>query len=247
MNLENTVALITGAAGGIGREVSTQLALAGAALALTDLDSSSLTNVAQELQHKGARVLHRAFDGASPPDLRAFAETVEGELGAISVLANCAGIFRIAPLEEISDDDWDAMLRANLTTVFTTCRVLAPRMKARGTGSIINFASTAGEEGSFRPAAHYAAAKGGVIAFSKSLAREVSPFGVRVNVVSPGPIDTPMLGADTPEKQAAAGARTLLGRIGTPRDIADAVLFLASEQSGFVTGHVLRVNGGSLI
>ena len=247
MNLSGKVALVTGAAGGIGREVSTLLAAQGVRLALTDMEPTRLLETAQVLKDSGVQAVTRALDIASTPDLRSFVDEIESELAPISILVNCAGIFRIAPIEQISDDDWDMMLRANLTSVFSTCRVLAPRMREQSSGSIINFASTAGEEGSFRPAAHYAAAKGGVIAFSKSLAREVSPHGVRVNVVSPGPVNTPMLGADTAAKQDAAGARTLLGRVGTPADIANAVLFLAGEESAFVTGHVLRVNGGSLL
>jgi NAD(P)-dependent dehydrogenase (short-subunit alcohol dehydrogenase family) len=120
-------------------------------------------------------------------------------------------------------------------------------MLERGSGSIINFASTAGEYGSIRPSAAYAAAKGAVIAFTKSLAREVSPAGIRANCVSPGPIDTPMLQAATPEQRAIAASRTLLGRLGTPDDIAQAVRYLASDESSFITGDVLRVNGGSLL
>jgi NAD(P)-dependent dehydrogenase (short-subunit alcohol dehydrogenase family) len=120
-------------------------------------------------------------------------------------------------------------------------------MAERGTGSIVNFASTAGEFGSIRPSAAYAAAKGGVIAFTKSLAREVSPHGVRVNVVSPGPVGTPMLDAESEAAQAQVAERTLLGRLGTPGDIAEGVAYLIGDGAGWVTGEVLRINGGSLI
>ena len=120
-------------------------------------------------------------------------------------------------------------------------------MVARGSGSVVNFASTAGEYGSIRAAAHYAAAKGGVIALTKSLAREVSPAGVRVNAVSPGPTDTPALLAATPEQRAVAGSRTLFGRLGQPHEIAGACVFLLSPLSTFVTGTVLQVNGGALL
>jgi len=120
-------------------------------------------------------------------------------------------------------------------------------MIERGHGSVVNFASTAGEYGSISPGAHYAAAKGGVIAMTKSLAREVSPHGVRINVVSPGPTDTVALGAATAEQRAAAGARTLFNRLGRPEEIAACCVFLLSEMSAFVTGTVLQVNGGSLL
>jgi NAD(P)-dependent dehydrogenase (short-subunit alcohol dehydrogenase family) len=120
-------------------------------------------------------------------------------------------------------------------------------MTARGRGSIVNFASTSGEYGSISAAAHYAAAKGGVIALTKTLAREVAGAQVRVNAVSPGPTDTVALGLATPEQKASVGARTLFGRLGRPEEIAAACVFLLSPLSTFITGHVLRVNGGSLL
>jgi NAD(P)-dependent dehydrogenase (short-subunit alcohol dehydrogenase family) len=139
------------------------------------------------------------------------------------------------------------MLTANLLSAIASCRAVLPGMLERARGAVVNFASTAGEYGSIRPSAVYAAAKGGVIAFTKSLAREVSPCNVRVNCISPGPIDTPALQAASPEDRVATAARTLLGRIGTPRDIANGVLYLVSDESSFVTGTVLQVNGGSLL
>jgi NAD(P)-dependent dehydrogenase (short-subunit alcohol dehydrogenase family) len=120
-------------------------------------------------------------------------------------------------------------------------------MIERRQGSIVNFASTSGEYGSITPAAHYAAAKGGVIALTKSLAREVGRYEIRVNAVSPGPIETLALGAVTAEEKAAVGARTLFGRLGRPEEIASACVFLLSPLASFITGHILRVNGGSLL
>jgi NAD(P)-dependent dehydrogenase (short-subunit alcohol dehydrogenase family) len=151
------------------------------------------------------------------------------------------------PYEEIDDEAWLATLDGNLRTAFVACRTVLPGMVARGQGSVVNFASTAGEYGSISPAAHYAAAKGGVVAMTKSLAREVSPHGVRVNAVSPGPIDTVALGAATTEQKAAVGARTLFGRLGRPHEIAGACAFLVSPLSTFMTGTVVQVNGGSLL
>ena len=154
-----------------------------------------------------------------------------------------------APLsyDAVTPEAFDETVRANLETAFVTCRTVLPGMTARGSGSVVNFASTAGEYGSIRAAAHYAAAKGGVIAMTKSLAREVSPSGVRINAVSPGPIDTPGLLAATPEARAVAASRTLFDRLGRPHEIAGACVFLLSPLSTFVTGTVLQVNGGSLL
>lgn len=255
MNLETTncepwpsqVALVTGAAGGIGRAVCSLLAEHGAKLVLTDVVPEALERVTAELTERGAVARAGRCDACSVSDLEGLVHQAEGELGPLTMAINCAGVFKIVPFEELTEADWHTILQANLNSAFASARVVAPRLRRRGGGSIVNFASTAGEEGSFRPAAHYAAAKAAVIGLSKSLAREYGPYGVRVNVISPGPVDTPMLAADTPEKRAAAGARTLLGRVGTPQEIAAAAVFLAGPDSGFVTGHVMRVNGGSLL
>jgi NAD(P)-dependent dehydrogenase (short-subunit alcohol dehydrogenase family) len=132
-----------------------------------------------------------------------------------------------------------------VTTTFVACRSALPEMIARQCGSIVTFASTAGEYGSISPGSHYAAAKGAVIALTKSLAREASPHGVRVNAISPGPTDTVALGAATPEQRASAGARTLFNRLGRPEEIAASCVYLLSDLSAFVTGTILQVNGGS--
>ncbi len=158
-----------------------------------------------------------------------------------------AGTFAIVDFIDSTPADWAAMISSNLLTALVACRAVLPGMVARGAGSVVNFASTAGEYGSIRPSAAYAAAKGGVIGLTKSLAREVSPLGVRVNAVSPGPVNTPALQAASLEQRAEADARTLTGRIGEPRDIANAVLYLLSDEAAYVTGTVLQVNGGSLL
>jgi NAD(P)-dependent dehydrogenase (short-subunit alcohol dehydrogenase family) len=240
--LRERVVILTGATGGIGRTVARMLATAGAQLALTDVAAEPVAELTGELEAYG-----EAFDASSWDESSAFCSRVEARLGPVDGLVNCAGLWAPLPYDEIDEQAWDATLSANLATAFATCRAVLPGMVARGAGSVVNFASTAGEYGSIRPAAHYAAAKGGVIALTKSLAREVSPRGVRVNAVSPGPIDTPAFGAATAEQRAAAGARTLFGRLGQPYEIAGACVFLLSPLSTFVTGQVLGVNGGSLL
>jgi NAD(P)-dependent dehydrogenase (short-subunit alcohol dehydrogenase family) len=240
--LQGRVVILTGATGGIGRTVARMLAAAGAQLALTDLAAEPVATLTGELEAYG-----EAFDASSWEASVAFCGRVEARLGPVDGLVNCAGLWAPLPYDEIDEQAWADTLAANLATAFASCRAVLPGMVARRAGSVVNFASTAGEYGSVRPAAHYAAAKGGVIAMTKSLAREVSPHGVRVNAVSPGPIDTPAFGAATPEQRAAANARTLFGRVGQPYEIASACVFLLSPLSTFVTGHVLGVNGGSLL
>jgi NAD(P)-dependent dehydrogenase (short-subunit alcohol dehydrogenase family) len=240
--LDGQRVILTGATGGIGGTVARMLVAAGARIAVADLADERVGALASELDCYG-----EALDVSSWEAFAAFHGRVEAELGPVDGLVNCAGLWAPLPYDEIDERAWAETLAANLATTFATCRAVLPGMVERGAGSVVNFASTAGEYGSIRPAAHYAAAKGGVIALTKSLAREVSPHGVRVNAVSPGPIDTPAFGAATPEQRAAANARTLFGRVGQPHEIAGACIFLVSPLSTFVTGHVLGVNGGSLL
>ena len=216
-----------------------------ARLALADRDGDALAALAAQLPGEGH--WSGALDAADPAAVRALVATATERLGAIDVLVNCAGVWAPRPFDAVDDDAWDDAIAGNLRNAWLCCQAVLPGMIARGAGSIVNFASTAGEYGSVSPAAHYAAAKGGVIAMTKSLARETGPHGVRVNAVSPGPTDTVALGAATAEQRMSVARRTLLGRLGRPEEIAGAVLFLASPLSGFVTGHVLRVNGGSLL
>lgn len=245
MRLKDKAVLVTGAAGLIGREVCRLLADNGARLTVTDVNADGLATIVTDLGADAA--WGRPADAASLPEVTALVAEATERTGAPEVLVNVAGLFRMEDFASSEPAGWTEMISANLLTALVACRAVLPAMVAAGNGSIVNFASTAGEFGSVRPAAAYAAAKGGVIAFTKSLAREVSPSGVRVNAISPGPIDTPAFQAASPQERAVAEARTLLGRMGRPLDIAHGVLYLASDESDFVTGTVLQVNGGSLL
>jgi NAD(P)-dependent dehydrogenase (short-subunit alcohol dehydrogenase family) len=237
MRLDGEIAVVFGAAGAVGRAVVEAFIAEGAIVAAADLriGPNQLGALAVEV------------DATDSIAVNKFAEAVERKLGPATVLVNCQGHFDVSPYEDISDDAWHRIVECNLTSIFVTTRAFAPSMQRQKRGAMVNIASTAGEYGSIRPAAHYAAAKGGVIAFSKSLARELAPDRVRVNVVSPGPLDTPMLGAITAEAKQAMAERCPLGRLGVPDDVAKAVVYLASSDASWVTGDVLRVNGGSLI
>jgi NAD(P)-dependent dehydrogenase (short-subunit alcohol dehydrogenase family) len=245
MRLKDRVVVVTGAAGLIGREVCQLLAAHGARLAVTDVNEEGLGTLLRDLSADAC--WGRPVDAASLAGFTDFVAEATERTGVPDVLVNVAGLFRMEDFVSSEPAGWAEMISANLVTALVACRAVLPAMVAGGAGSIVNFASTAGEYGSIRPAAAYAAAKAGVIGFTKSLAREVSPSGVRVNAISPGPIDTPAFQAASPQERATAEARTLLGRMGQPADIAHGVLYLASDESAFVTGTVLQVNGGSLL
>jgi NAD(P)-dependent dehydrogenase (short-subunit alcohol dehydrogenase family) len=245
--LTGQTVILTGAGGGIGGAVARTIAAAGARLAVTDLDAAALEPIAAELHAAEADVLVQAIDASDRDRFAELVARVDSELGPVDGLVNCAGLWTTGDFCDIDAATWDRVLAANLGTAVSGCRAVIPGMTARGRGSIVNFASTSGEYGSISAAAHYAAAKGGVIALTKTLAREVAGAQVRVNAVSPGPTDTVALGLATPEQKASVGARTLFGRLGRPEEIAAACVFLLSPLSTFITGHVLRVNGGSLL
>jgi NAD(P)-dependent dehydrogenase (short-subunit alcohol dehydrogenase family) len=243
--LDGQTIILTGAAGGIGRRISESLCQAGANPILVDLPGDSLLALEQLVHGTTAEV--KAADVTDRGATVELVRELERERGSIEGLVNCAGLWQVRSWYDIDDRAWEDVLDANLKSAFVCCQSVLPGMVRRGGGAVVNFASTAGEYGSISPAAHYAAAKAAVIGMTKSLAREVGPYGVRVNAVSPGPTDTAALGANTEEQKAKAEARTLLGRLGQPSEIADAVLYLVGPMSTFVTGHVLRVNGGALL
>ncbi|MFZ4819720.1 MAG: SDR family NAD(P)-dependent oxidoreductase [Limisphaerales bacterium] len=247
-SIKGRTVLVTGAGGAIGRETVLQLLAAGAeAMTIVDIPGSDVESFAAGCCSAETDVRGYVADVA---DRSAFGKVVAeslGFMGRVDVLVNVAGYWQIVDFVDSDPDQWNTMISANLLTAISACHAVLPQMIEQGDGSIVNFASTAGEYGSVRPSAAYAAAKGGVISFTKSLAREVSPHGIRVNALSPGPIDTPALKAASEEARREAADRTLLRRLGQPGDIAAGVVYLAGDSSRFVTGTVLQVNGGSLL
>jgi NAD(P)-dependent dehydrogenase (short-subunit alcohol dehydrogenase family) len=248
--LADRTVILTGASGGIGSAIARLLVAAGARVAVTDLHEAALAPLADDLRERADAadaVFAWAIDAADHAAFAAFHADVETTLGPVDGIVNCAGLFEVVPHDRLDAAAWQRALTANLMTAAAGCAAVLPGMVERGAGSVVNVASTAGEYGSISPAAHYAAAKGGVIGLTKSLAREVAPAQVRVNAVSPGPTETAGLRDATPDARALAGSRTLFGRLGQPEEIAGACLYLLSPLSTFVTGHVLRVNGGALL
>ncbi|MNM47538.1 3-oxoacyl-[acyl-carrier-protein] reductase FabG [compost metagenome] len=239
--LQGEIALVTGASRGIGAAIADELAAQGATVIGTATTESGAAAIGQRLVAQGGH--GRALNVTEPGAVEALIEAVSKEFGAISILVNNAGITRDNLLMRMKDEDWQAILDTNLTSVYRTSKaVMRGMMKARK-GRIINIASVIGVTGNAGQA-NYAAAKAGIIAFSKSLAKEIGSRGVTVNVVAPGFIDTDMT-KDLPEDaKAAMLGQVALGRLGEPADIARAVGFLASPSASYITGETLHVNGG---
>ena len=239
--LQGEVALVTGASRGIGAAIADKLASLGATVVGTATSEHGAAAIGERLAPHGGhgRVLDVTGEGA----IEALVEGIAKDIGPVSILVNNAGITRDNRLLRMKDEDWQAILDTNLTSVYRSSKaVMRAMMKARK-GRIINIASVIGVTGNAGQA-NYAAAKAGIIAFSKSLAREVGSRGITVNVVAPGFIETDMT-RDLPEDgKSAMLSQIALGRLGQPSDIADAVAFLAGPAASYVTGETLHVNGG---
>ncbi len=242
-HLDGKVAVVTGAAGGIGTAIATALAAAGASVAAWDVDGGRANDVATAI---GGAAVAVQVDITSRASVEAALASTQSALGPVDVLVNNAGIDKIEPFLESEESTWERIVAVNYLGTVRVCHVVVPTMVERGTGWVINIASDAGRVGSSGEAV-YAGTKGGVIAFSKALAREVAKHGIPVNAVCPGPTDTPLLGqvAEVSQKLYDSLARGIpMRRIGQPADVAPAVVFLASDGAAFVTGQTLSVSGG---
>jgi NAD(P)-dependent dehydrogenase (short-subunit alcohol dehydrogenase family) len=244
--LEGSVALVVGG-GGLGRAMARGLAEAGAAVAVADVAKDRAAVVADAVAGSGGRALALEVEVTSGASVERMTEEAEQVLGPIDVLVNSAGITRRAPAAEFAEADWQRVIAVNLTGVFLACQAVGRRMLARRTGRIINIASIAGEIGLAGTVA-YAASKGGVVNLTRALAVEWAPHGVRVNAIAPSWFDTDMGGLIRAEPAYAERAmrRVPMGRMGRPDELIGTVVYLASEASGMVTGHILAVDGGTL-
>ncbi len=247
MRLKNKVAIITGASQGIGLGIARAFAREGARLALWDFNAATLEKALAEVLESGAGAAAFRVDVSCKTQVDDAARKVKEKWGAIDILVNNAGIYEVLPIEEISEAQWDRVLAVNLKGAFLCCQAVIPHLKSQGGGRIINMASSAGKVGGNAAGAHYSVSKAGVICLSKQLARELGPYNITVNAVAPGRVDTPIIRIVSDEENEAFRLRTPLGRLGTPEDIANAVVFLASEEASFITGEILDVNGGLLI
>ena len=245
MNIDLTgrVALVTGSTRGIGRAIAESLAASGARVAIVGRDAERAAAVAGEIS---AEARGFACDVGDPASVTTLVEAVEKEFGGLDILVNNAGITRDNVLFRLKDDDWDAVLNANLRGAFASIRAAARGMMKRRWGRIINIASVVGLVGN-KGQANYAASKAGLIGLTKSVAKELASRNVLANVVAPGFIETDMTAAMTDEARAALSQQIPLERLGSPGDIAGVVTFLASEHAGYITGQVFVVDGGMVM
>ena len=239
--------IVTGAAQGIGRAVALRMAAAGAHVAIWDVQADGAEETARLCREQGATARAWRVDVAAADEVEAAVAAFARECGAPDALVNNAGIYPRAHALDMELAEWERVLRVNLFGTFHCARAVARRMKEERGGAIVNMASGRALAGAAR-GAHYAASKGGIIALTKSLALDWAPHGIRVNCVIPGITDTAQPRAELTDNELyAVGARIPLGRIGEPRDIAAAVAFLLGDDSAYMTGQSIAVNGGAIM
>lgn len=244
------VALVTGAAAGIGRACSIRLARDGVAIGVLDRDLAGAEQVAAEIQAEGGKATALQANVAERREVLAAVDQLRKNLGPVTIVVNNAGITGFTPFAEITDEEWDLMMAVNLRGTFIVTQVCLPDMVAAGWGRIINITSSGAQTGNARMA-HYAASKGAMVSLTRSLAQELGPLGVTVNNIPPGSIMNTKMSEENKQlfhTQEEELRRTLpVRRLGQPEDIANACAWLASEASSYVTGQTIGVNGGRVV
>ncbi len=243
--LKGKTAIITGSGRGIGRAIALAMAAQGANIVVNDVNMESADEVVAEIEAMGRQAIAVKADVTAEEQVLAMVEACINRFGKLDILVNNAGIIQTAPVTEIDGKDWDRVMEVNLKGVFLCCKAVLAPMKAQHGGKIVNIASVAGKRGGgLLGNSCYSASKGGVIAFTKSLARESGPFGINVNAITPAFTDTEMTRSIAPDKKEFIIKMLPLGRVGQPADIAGAVCFLASSMSDYMTGEIMDVDGG---
>lgn len=241
MDISNKVAIVTGSARGIGRAIALKLAEVGATVVVSDIANAG--PVAEEIKALGRQSLAVLSDVSSSEDVAGLVDTVVATYGSVDILVNNAGITRDQLVMRMTDEDWDSVLKVNLKSAFLCTRAVLRQMIKRRWGRIISMASIVGVVGNAGQA-NYASAKAGIIGFTRSIAREVASRGITVNAIAPGFIDTQMTQKLDENQRQELKNRIPVGYFGSPRDVAEAVAFLASEEARYITGQVLGVDGG---
>lgn len=242
MKLEGKVALVTGAARGIGRAIAELFHKEGAIVGLVDLRSTE--EFARELSGEGKEAVALPCDITDPVAVQTMVDGFHNRFGRIDILVNNAGIIARGTLMDLTVEVWRKVLEVNLNGVFHCCKAVVPHMIRGGGGKILNISSIAGKTGDLTAAPVYGTSKGGVNAFTKSLARQLAPYNINVNAIAPHAIETEMSAEWSPEKRREIIESIPLKRLGKPEEVSEAALFLVSEGASFITGEVLDMNGG---
>jgi len=247
MKLRDRIALVTGAGRGIGRAIAIALAREGANVVVNDVDIQLAREAADEIRVKGLKAFPIKADVSNSTEVVEMVETIIKMFDRIDILVNNAGIFSSVPLDNMTENEWDKVMNINLRGVFLCSQSVMKFMKKQRSGKIVNIASLAAKIGGIFAGANYAASKAGVICLTKSLAKQLARYGINVNAVAPGTIETEMT-ADWPKEVKESFLRQIpLGRFGKPEEVAETVLFLVSDGANYITGETIDVNGGILM
>ena len=247
MNLQNKVAIVTGAGRGIGKAIALTLAREGANIIVNDINLEIAQNVADKIKVIGRRAVAIKADISIAKEVTQMVSLTMSQFDRIDILVNNASIIKRGTTEELSEEDWEKVINVNLKGTFNCMKAVVGIMKNQKYGKIVNISSIVGKIGDLASAPCYGASKAGIACLGKSLARELAPFNINVNVVAPHAIETEMSKEWPDKKRANIIAEIPLGRMGEPEDVAEAVAFLVSDKAKFITGEVLDVNGGSLM
>lgn len=254
MRVKDKIVVLTGAASGIGRSTAILFAKEGARQILSDIDATGLKETCSLLEHGKNRAVTQKVDVRDKKQVKAMIDSVINEFGRIDVLIANAGVVRVGQIEDFSDDEYDLLIDVNLKGTYYCCKYAVPYLKKQKSGSIITLASVAAHIGQVNHA-NYCSTKAGILGFTRALALDLAPYGVRVNSVSPGATDTPMLRSDVSTQAKERGvpfevvkkefeAEGVMGRWATPEEVATGILYLASDESSYITGTDLRIDGG---
>ncbi len=247
LDLKGKIALVTGGGRGMGEAFARILALNGAQVAVCDLNHSAAVAVAKRINGSGGTAKAYRVDVSAPVEVARLIAEILDRRGKIDILVNNAGVLKPTAFAQISEAEWQSVMRVNVDGVFYCCKYVVPSMVQNRYGKIVNISSTAGKSSSTFGGIHYTASKAAVLGITRHLARELGQYGINVNAVCPGSIDTPMLSeSSSGDKIEAAVKKIPWGRLGRPEEVANLVLFLASDASRYITGASIDINGGEL-
>lgn len=247
MRLKDRVAIVTGGARGIGKAIVLTFVREGAKVAIVDFDREGAIVLKEEVEKHYGEAVAIPCDVSKSPEVKAMVEEVKKAFGRIDILVNNAGIIRRGTIETVTEEEWDRVIEVNLKGTFNCSKAVVETMKEQGYGKILNVSSIAGKMGDITSAPGYGSSKAGIDALTKTLARQLAPYGINVNGIAPHAIETEMSAQWSEERRKEIIASIPLGRLGRPEEVAEAALFLASDQASFITGEILDVNGGAVM